>query len=172
MDILPNISPEIRALLFLLQRVTSSPGRVIEELKPSWGGAVNWDEVYAIARIHSVLPLIHRSLRTYKEGAIPDTFIERIRKEFHKNGLLIQMQKNSLSHVWNTFKATSIPVLFFKGPVLGSMAYGSPIWRKPGDIDILIHPGDYSRAREFLIDAGYTIDQPPAIENNASAHRV
>lgn len=125
---------------------------------------VDWDEVFSIVKNQKILPLVHQTLRDSNLSDVPEEFVNRIRKEFHRNGLLIQMQKNALSHVWKAFSSTSIPVLFFKGPVLGGMAYGSPIWRKPGDIDILIQPSDYAEARQTLVGVGYEVNKPPYVE--------
>ncbi|MBX2818587.1 MAG: nucleotidyltransferase family protein, partial [Rhodothermaceae bacterium] len=125
---------------------------------------VDWDEVFSIVKNQKILPLVHQTLRDSNLSDVPEEFVNRIRKEFHRNGLLIQMQKNALSHVWKAFSSTSIPVMFFKGPVLGGMAYGSPFWRKPGDIDILIQPSDYTEARQILVGAGYEVNKPPYVE--------
>lgn len=151
-------------LLSLLCRVFRDPGSKMRGFEPLRDLEVDWDKVFSIVKNQKILSLVHQSLRDSDSSDVPENFAQRIRREFHRNGLLIQMQKNALSHVWKTFSSSSIPVLFFKGPVLGGMAYGSPIWRKPGDIDILIQPWDYSEARRILVGAGYKVNQPPYVE--------
>ena len=74
------------------------------------------------------------------------------------------MQKSTLFHIEEAFREAEIPVLFFKGPVLGAMAYGSPIWRKAGDIDILIQRSNYASAKEVLIQNGYLLDVSSEVE--------
>lgn len=164
LDLSATLSPEVKVILYLLRREINRAESSEQVPVPRIEKQPDWAKVLSIVKTQQVLPLIHRSLRSIEESYAPVSFSDAVRKEFHRNGLLIHMQKQSLAHVWNAFRATSLPILFLKGPVLGEMAYGSPIWRKPGDIDVLINSSDYKKARHILLEAGYKPNQSPHIE--------
>lgn len=159
-----GISPEVKAILYLLRREINSAESSNNIQPPYTREPVDWTKVLSIVKTQEVLPLIHRSMKALGDNNVPVSFIEAVRKEFYRNGLLIHMQMQSLVHVWNTFKATSVPILFLKGPALGEMAYGNPIWRKPGDIDVLINSADYQNARDILTKSGYKPHHSPHVE--------
>ena len=154
----------IPAIMALLQLIRSGLVSSAERRLTPFPSSVDWDEVGAIARTQGIIPLVYKALRDGAEADVPAAFIESVRKDFHRNGLLVEMQKGALFHVQQTFGDAGVPVLFLKGPVLGAMAYGSPIWRKAGDVDVLIHRSHYEPARQALMQAGYKPDVSPEAE--------
>ena len=53
------------------------------------------------------------------------------------------------------FEQIRFPYAVIKGAVLSSVAYGDPILRVSGDIDILIHRRDMDEAKHFLKECGF-----------------
>jgi Uncharacterised nucleotidyltransferase len=53
------------------------------------------------------------------------------------------------------FAAKDIPALVVKGPVLAMQAYGDPVMRRYGDLDLLVRQGEIRRATEFLLAEGF-----------------
>ncbi len=51
--------------------------------------------------------------------------------------------------------AKGIDVLLLKGPHVGSTVYESPRDRLYGDLDILVRPGDFESAAQWLKDSGF-----------------
>ena len=124
------------------------------------GGNIDWAVVLQIARSHGVIPLVYRALRDVPDSLVPDVSMNAIRKDFHTIGLLIQLQVKALNQLEVTLETNGIAHLVFKGLPLGSEAYGNPIWRKPGDVDILIEEQEYERVKNLLTGLGYRIDVP------------
>jgi hypothetical protein len=60
-----------------------------------------------------------------------------------------------------------LPVLPFKGPVLAQALYGDPGCRTFSDLDILISPANFERAKEALAQLGYcpSAELSPATES-------
>ncbi len=155
---------EVRVVLYFIRLA-------LDDLEdgPAAGGVeidapVDWQRVLGIARAHGVVPLLHRSMRMRNIEAVPDWFARQIQQDFHRIGFLISMQTRQLLNVWRLFKDECIPVLFFKGPLLAKIAYGNPVWRKPGDLDLLIHRKDYDRARALLLAHEYRLPLAPEVE--------
>jgi Uncharacterised nucleotidyltransferase len=64
------------------------------------------------------------------------------------------------------FAQKQIRAIPYKGPVLAQSAYGDLALRSFSDLDLLISPGDFSGAKQALVDLGYQPSKPqtPAIE--------
>jgi hypothetical protein len=57
-------------------------------------------------------------------------------------------------------QAAGIPVVPLKGPLLGQLAYGDIALRPFDDLDLLIQPHDFPRARQLLLAQGYQAQSP------------
>lgn len=66
-----------------------------------------------------------------------------------------QKQAEELSRLLKQFQEAQIPVIPFKGPLLAQELYGDVTMRNSCDLDILVEPGDLSRASQCLQSLGY-----------------
>ena len=114
-----------------------------------------WEELIRLGRKHGGMPLIYKALKDCDASVLPQEIKRRMQADFHRIGLLISMQSAIIKKVTQLFEAANIPILFFKGIQLGQQAYGNPIWRKPGDLDVLIHKAHFEPARQILLDLGF-----------------
>ncbi len=64
--------------------------------------------------------------------------------------------ESQLQKVLHAFNEAGITVILMKGPVLAYTLYPRPQLRTYHDFDMLIHPGDLSRAHDVLVGMGYT----------------
>ena len=64
--------------------------------------------------------------------------------------------ESQLQKVLHAFNEAGITVILMKGPVLAYTLYPRPQLRTYHDFDMLIHPGDLSRAPDVLVGLGYT----------------
>jgi hypothetical protein len=60
-----------------------------------------------------------------------------------------------LIRVVDRLQAISVDVLPYKGVALAETVYGDIALRQAGDIDLLIRPQDFARARKSLRELGY-----------------
>ncbi|WP_272481674.1 nucleotidyltransferase family protein, partial [Rhodothermus marinus] len=70
------------------------------------------------------------------------------------------LQVREVQRLHRAFEATGVPVLFYKGVVLGRMAYGDPALRPASDIDLLVAEPDFDRAEAVVFELGYHRDVP------------
>ena len=97
--------------------------------------------------------------RVYEAAAqlgLPAAIRERLRDQ-----LIIQSQQSlwltrELIQILRHFQSGKISVLPFKGPVLSQLLYGNPASRQFGDLDLLVHPSDVSKAKAALVELGFT----------------
>jgi hypothetical protein len=64
-------------------------------------------------------------------------------------------QARELVRVVGHLESQGIRVMPFKGPVLGTMAYGNLAFRQSLDLDLLVQPDHYSRAEHLIRELGY-----------------
>jgi len=125
---------------------------------------VDWSYFLGLASDHGVWPLAHRTLAGIGSGRVPAAVAGQLRSGAHATAALVRLRIAELAAVLEAFEAHGIGVLAFKGVALGAFAYGSPLRRKPGDHDLLIHREDFERARELLVARGYRPRVPASEE--------
>ena len=62
--------------------------------------------------------------------------------------------------LYKLFKGNDIPMVILKGTA-AAIYYPNPSQRSMGDIDYLVPPEHFSRAKELLIQNGYTVEDDP-----------
>jgi len=127
-------------------------------LRPALAGPLDWSVLEQNAENHVVMPLVAYVLTHNVPELIPEERRERLQER------LIRTARNNLAWVqeWlNILKALTeagIPVISFKGPTLGLMAYRNLALREFTDLDLLIHPRDMLKTRDVLVGEGYVLD--------------
>ncbi len=119
---------------------------------------MDWGRVYEQAFFHRVQPLVHRTLqRIAVEGAwaSEQTGWVGFRNEARAAQARGQFGLDELHRVLRLFERREIPMLIFKGPVLGYLAYGEVGLRSSVDMDVLARPRDIDAVDTLLRDDGY-----------------
>ena len=116
---------------------------------------INWDELFATAQAHGLLPLLHKHLTSAAADLIPNHFLSRLKRESVANSQNVLHLIAKQLRVYKLFKENNIPVALFKGPLLAQMAYGEISLRQAGDIDVLIKREHFHQARTLLESLGY-----------------
>ena len=116
---------------------------------------INWDELFATAQAHGLLPLLHKHLTSAAADLIPNHFLSRLKRESVANSQNVLHLIAKQLRVYKLFKENNIPVALFKGPLLAQMAYGEISLRQAGDIDVLINREHFHQARTLLESLGY-----------------
>jgi hypothetical protein len=78
-------------------------------------------------------------------------------QRYSQRSMLHMMQLiHELHRMLRLFQEHDIPAIPYKGPVLSLVAYGNLGIRQAGDLDILVAPETFARARELLLSQQYT----------------
>jgi hypothetical protein len=136
------MTPELELLLSTLRRS--------ETLAPA---SIDWEALLVLANSHGVLSIFCREYR----GILPDLFKTRAQNEWTTSAFLACELESLLEH----FCLRGLEVLPLKGPLLAQTLYGSPGLRQSDDLDLLVHPRDFTRARALLLDLGFEAVCPP-----------
>ena len=121
--------------------------------------ALDWREVLHLAEYHGVLPLAARNLIEHvrvKDGrGLPPDVERSLRSAYEANlrrGLWFAAE---LARIMQHFESRQLRALPYKGPVLAQSLYRDLGLRSFSDLDFLISPADFDRAKQALAEIGY-----------------
>ena len=141
-------------IIVICARTVLQP-RQQQRLQALASGEIDWDGLVDQALRHRVAPLLYRTLRDSCPTLPPAAVLERLRQvcaATEQRNLLLAME---LVRLVRLFGAQGIAVIPFKGPLLASALYGRLGLRPFGDLDVLVHRDDASRAHRLLLAEGY-----------------
>ena len=117
--------------------------------------ALDWDAVVAAIRRHGIAPLAYQELRAAPPGLVPDGALATLAEQFRDNARRCLLLTGWLRRVVDGLAAAGVLAIPYKGPVLAALAYGSIAYRRAGDLDLLIDPGDLPAAKAALQADGF-----------------
>ncbi|MEL7354852.1 MAG: nucleotidyltransferase family protein [Cyanobacteria bacterium J06560_5] len=121
---------------------------------------INWRLLLRMAQLHGMMPLLYKTLSSICPEAIPAPILTELKTFFTLNGLRNQALTKELCRLLDLLSSSNIPAIPFKGPILATTTYGSLSLRQFSDLDILIRPQDFVKARNVLLANQYRRAQP------------
>ncbi len=115
---------------------------------------LNWDKLLQLGEHHGVLALVARNLIAHAPG-LPSQIDQSLRSAFDENVRRNLWFASELVRITGQFERKQVPAIPYKGPVLAESAYGDVALRNFGDLDFLISPADFERAKLALAEMGY-----------------
>jgi hypothetical protein len=127
--------------------------------------AVNWSEFLRLADHHGVLPLAARNLSEHARG-LPPEIEQALRTAYEANLRRSLWFSAELSRIMQHFEGAQLRAVPYKGPVLAQALYGDLGLRSFSDLDFLVCPADFERAKQSLAEIGYrpAMEVPPSVE--------
>jgi hypothetical protein len=151
-------------LLCALAGVELAPERL--ERIANWNcSALDWSEVLRLAEHHGVLPLAARNLIEHARELPPE--IERALRSAYEANLRRNLRFTAeLARIMQHFERRQLRAIPYKGPVLAQSLYRDLGLRSFSDLDLLISPADFERAKQALAEIGHrpSADLTPAVE--------
>jgi hypothetical protein len=87
---------------------------------------------------------------------LPGPVVQELRTICQENARRSLWFAGELFSVLGTLSTAGIEAVPFKGPTLAAMAQGDLMLRQFCDLDIMVRPRDWPRAKRALLDAGFT----------------
>jgi hypothetical protein len=155
-------------LLCALTSAELAPER--RERIANWNlAALDWSEFIRLAEYHGVLPLAARNLIELGRGVPPE--VERLLRSAYEANLRRSLWFTAeLARIMQHFERRQLRALPYKGPVLAQSLYRDLGLRSFSDLDFLISPADFERAKQALAEIGYrpSGEFKPALESLAA----
>ncbi|MBP0027272.1 nucleotidyltransferase family protein [Roseofilum sp. Guam] len=134
---------------------------------------LHWDILVQNAVQNNVFMILVQTLKATHPEVIPSSVLERIELKVQQRMTYNLFLTNKLLQVLNLFAEHNIQAIPFKGPIWANLAYGNMGLRDFCDLDILVRPQDFSKAKDVLIEQGYYDKHFGAIEESiGEAHMV
>lgn len=156
---------ELQALLVSLVRADLFPTAV-----PSTAVGVvseNWAALLPFARKHGMTGLLYKAVQNHASANLPPTVLATLRETYLNTRLSHRLAYEELGALLDVFGRAGIPLVVLKGAVLAQTLYPDPALRPFGDLDLLIHPEDQTRAEEILRARG--CDVPEEMQEGADS---
>ncbi len=144
---------DIYQLLLELLKPVSVPLNEGERIELDPAG---WDQVFQLAAVQSVTPLLYDRLKGRGMlEIVPEEMRVQFKAEFRKNALRNLALYSELSRISKAFEAEGIPILLLKGAHLARGVYETAGLRVVGDLDLLVPRQDMLRSAELIQSIGY-----------------
>ncbi|MFZ0799343.1 MAG: nucleotidyltransferase family protein [Terriglobales bacterium] len=126
---------------------------------------VDWSDFVHLAEHHGVLPLAARNLIEDACG-LPPEIEHSLRSAYEANLRRSLWFTAELARIVQHFEHRQLRAVPYKGPVLAQLLYGDLGLRSFSDLDFLVSPADFERAKRALAEIGYrpATDLTPAVE--------
>ena len=160
----PDNFPHEFSFLCACSAVALTPDRIARIAR--WNdSAIDWNEFLRLAEHHGVLPLAARNLRAHAHN-LPANVTQRLASAFDVNVRRNLWFASELARIAYQFDKQQLRAIPYKGPTLAESVYGDVALRNFGDLDFLISPSDFERAKQTLGELGYrpSLEFRPAVE--------
>ena len=142
-------------LLLCCARVTASD-RVVARMREIAASGIDWEYLFLLARRHSVVPLVYLQLDRHASDLTPTGALAKLKKHYLENAVRNTVLTAELCRLIECFAARGFDAVPYKGPVLALFAYGNIALRRFVDLDVIVRKNDVPKAREILLNEGYT----------------
>lgn len=124
-------------------------------LRSNLSPRLRWEEVFALAERHGVQPLLYQALNAVRD-AIPAEPMHEIEQRYEANLHRALLLSRELLRIVHHLRSCDLEVMPYKGSALAQFLYGDIALRQTGDIDLFVHPEDFSQLQAALADIGYS----------------
>ena len=131
--------------------------------------SLDWDYLLATASNHGLIPLLHKHLHSIDTDLIPINIRSRLKHQSVSNSQTVLHLFAKQLKLCRALTDRGIRAAILKGSLLAHLAYGEIALRQAGDIDVLIAPADFDRARQLLESLGYQM-MPPLTRAQLGSH--
>ena len=143
------------ALLVCCARTTVAP-HVVTRLREFSATDLDWEYLFLLARRHAVVPLLYVQLERHAPDLVPQEFLRKLKQHYLENSARNTVLTAELCRLIRLFAAEGVEAIPYKGPALASFAYDNLALRRFVDLDVIVKKGDVLKAREILLNEGYT----------------
>jgi len=156
-SLLGAYSLEMRLLMALVGHSLGGAPPAIPALTPT-----GWERLLELAAAHRVQPLAYAVLKAFP-AEVPAEVISHLKSQRDQAWMHSKMLAQEIGRVSRLLTDGGIALVTLKGPALGAQVYGSSAARAMRDLDILIRPADFQKARSLLEANGFVWDETTAL---------
>lgn len=118
------------------------------------------EELLFLSSENTVSAIVYTSLKDFENA--PEELMEKLKREFSRNALKMAKFDTVQNQVVEHLKDSDIPYAIVKGKTIAKY-YPSPELRNMADIDVLVWPKDYKKAKELF--HSFCDEKPGQVDN-------
>lgn len=146
---------DVNVRAFLALAATGLWGRSVKNAFEEWG-RVDWDRVIQLAREQALVGIVASAFDAGDLGfELQDGMDRSLSKALAKKVYSIEQRNlkmySFVEKLFEKFEANGLHPVLLKGQGV-AQSYLNPLRRNPGDVDVLLAPGEYEIARMLLLD--------------------
>ena len=145
-----ELSPNNRLLSYVIS--------LLRDEKPDLPSTTSdeWSSLIEYMRPHWIIPYLYWKIgHLPREYRPPESVVSQMRKGFLASQACYLAMERQIAKILDAFNSENISALVVKGPALALTLYPTPAARPYSDIDLLVRPEQYVKAREVLNRIGY-----------------
>ena len=142
-------------LLLCCARTEASP-ELAAKIRALAATDVDWDYLALLARRHSIIPLVYRQLERHASELVPNAPLAKLKLNYQENSARNTILTAELCRLIELLAQNGIDAFPYKGPALALFAYNNVALRRFVDLDVIVKKSDVPRARDLLLNDGYT----------------
>jgi len=158
-------SPEWKLLLACAHTRLDDAHR--DRIRELLQGPVDWGRFISAASRHRLDSLANRHLAVQGAGAIPTDAAVSLETLARSRGHHSLLQAGRLIELVDLFASAGVAAIPYKGPTLGSLAYGNFALRSFVDLDFIVPQRDLLRAAQLLVPRGFQAYPDPTAADEA-----
>ncbi len=117
---------------------------------------IRWESLFKKAKAHEVFPLFYEAIKKHPHwsSTIPPPLKEEMNILYYQHTARNVLLLNRLKKIATAFKNANISFVLFKGFDLALRIYGDSLLRTQRDLDFIVAPKDFAKARQVLMEIG------------------
>lgn len=150
-----SLNKEIEIVLLLI-KMGLEPQNTDNLINYIQNTPIDWQQVYDIAEIHKIRPLILRGVSLLPKNVIPPTFLSHLEAETTKIIMRSLRNTQELLKILRLLKQHNITAIPYKGSYFAKNYYSSYSLRETIDVDIFVYEKDIPQIIEVFKSINYT----------------
>lgn len=123
----------------------------LQGYKTKLDSGINWNTVASYARIHQVEGIVFYQCKQF----LPPDVADLLNRKFSATLFYYKNRERAAKDIGKAFDKASIPFFIVKGMNIAA-CYPIPLLRTMGDLDIVVHEEDKTKADAVLLTMGYS----------------
>jgi hypothetical protein len=147
------VAPPEHRLLFGC--ATPDADRRRERVRAALAEPIAVDRTLELARRHGLVELLAEAVEAEPDAPVPAALRAELDADRRRVAYANLHLAGELAVLAEALEAARVEFVAYKGPTLALLAFGSLVRRRYRDLDLLVRPRDFERARAVLLARGY-----------------
>lgn len=144
--------------LLLIELTNSNlSSQKINSIKQILKNDIDWDYFIKLYEHHQISSLVYWNIKTHFGNLIPESYLSQLESNYKNTAVRNMFLTDELLSILKEYNLNEIKAIPIKGPLIAEQIYENLTVREFIDIDILVYQKDVEKAKDILIQGGYSL---------------